>query len=152
MRRRGFFARVQTEKMPVKKKRYNWKARQRKHGDDPAYGGNASVLNVLEDDQSSYNAKVFTDDTNALVLPAKRKVQGSEKTTKSQPKRRKLNSRQRKRLEKIVETKEKKSRVRAAVKARHSSFYTYLSTYTVCVYVRTIQQMAKLGVVYKSFV
>ena len=126
MRRRSLFARVQTEKMPVKKKRYNWKARQRKHGDDPTYGGNTFVLNVLEDDE---NAKVFVDDTNALVLPVKRKCQGSEKRTISQPKRRKLNSRQRKRLEKIVEAKEKKSRVRAAVEDSLSlciCVYTYV--------------------------
>ena len=138
-------ARVRTEKMPVKKKRYNWKARQLKRGNDLTHGGSTAVLSVLEYGQSSNDAKAFTDDTNALVLPAKRtKCQDSEKPTKSQPKRRKLSNRQRKRLEKIVEGKEKKCKVCSA-SLGHSCLYEYACTCSQCLYVRTVKRVAKLG-------
>ena len=128
--------------MPVKKKRYNWKARQLKRGNDSAHGGSTPVLSVLEYGQSGNDAKAFTDDTNALVLPAKRKkCQDSEKPPKSRPKRRKLSSRQRKRLEKIVEGKEKKCKVRR--------FPLYVSrVLNVC----TVKGVVKLGVVAKRTV
>lgn len=104
--------------MPVRRKRYNWKARQQKHGENSKYEGNMSLLGVLEDVQKGNDVNIALDDSNALVLPSKRKHRGSEDADKPQPKLRKLSSRQRKRLEKIVEAKEKKSRV-GVVEDRH---------------------------------
>ena len=49
-------------------------------------------------------------DTNALVLPAK-KVKSDAHELESRKKRRKLSSKQRKRLQKVVEAKERKAKV-----------------------------------------
>ena len=91
---------------PRKKLGYNWKARQQQRRDGRKqkkthYDGLKPVDSMAE------YAEAGEEDPNAFVLPSKRrKVEHSETE-----KRKKLSSKQRKRLQKIVEAKEKKTEV-----------------------------------------
>ena len=98
--------------MASKRKRFNWKARQHSRGENrTSKGENSLLMDVKEGETLSY---VYLDatDSNTLVLPSKRKsFQEKDKREDSGLKRSKLNTRERKRLKKIVEAKEKKARV-----------------------------------------
>ena len=97
-----------------KKPGYNWKARQRKAHSD---GCSNEDMVPQGEGLSESDALCWTgvgptaaDDSNALVLPCKRKKTDAS-TTKPTPKRKKLSTKQKKRLQKIVEAKERKAQV-----------------------------------------
>ena len=98
--------------MSSKRKRsYNWKARQQKTAQYNV-GAERSIpveIEGLSDDADAYYAGV--DDSNAVVLPCKRKKIRTDDVEPA-PRRKKLSTRQKKRLQKIVEAKERKERVR----------------------------------------
>ena len=105
--------------MPPKKKLgYNWRARQHKRS---GFRNNQELLLSsdfplveLESSATEYvGARV--DDSNVLVLPSKRKGVDSSESERT-PKRKKLSGKQRKRLQKIIEAKEKKARVSVLIK------------------------------------
>lgn len=100
---------------PRKKLGYNWKARQRQTKNPsksltiqevPKFEGCADV-----DERISY-----PDDTNTLILPS-RKRPDLDADVECPPKRKRLSSKQRKRLQKIIESKERKARVSFPIKA-----------------------------------
>ena len=88
---------------------YNWRARQQKAQSN--VGGERVVPEVegFLDTDRRYHVSGERD-SNALVLPSKRKRTGSGDTEQA-PKRKKLSTRQKKRLQKIVEAKERKAQV-----------------------------------------
>lgn len=86
---------------------YNWKARQQKAQSN--VGAERTVPEVESlSDADAYYAGV--GDSNALVLPSKRKKARTEDVEEA-PKRKKLSTRQKKRLQKIIEAKERKAQV-----------------------------------------
>lgn len=93
-------------RMP-KSKGYNWKARQAQRGE-----GNSRSNGDQDSSANGSTEHYRTDlsDANVVVLPAKRKPVEDE-SSKLEPKRKKLSNREKKRLTKIVEVKEKKKRV-----------------------------------------
>lgn len=95
----------------MKSSRYNWKARQRS-GDELKKSGKASFQ--VELDESLFGSSCATCeydlDSNIQVLPS-RKARLSEDSDEHVVKRKKLNAKQRKRLLKVVEAKEKKAKV-----------------------------------------
>ena len=93
---------------------YNWKARQRNvHSNG---GGDEGTVpkekGLLESDALCWTGAgpSTAGDSNALVLPSKRKKTETS-GTKPAPKRKKLSTKQKKRLQKIVEAKERKAQV-----------------------------------------
>lgn len=109
--------------MPPKRKLgYNWKARQQKRVDrigKQNLSAPSSVRVEFERPATDY-VGACGDDSNVLVLPSKRKANGSDEVERA-PKRKKLSSKQRKRLLKVLETKQKKARVSILNKA-HSTW------------------------------
>ena len=95
--------------MSSKRKRgYNWKARQQKTAQ---YNVGAERSIPVEIEGLSDDADAGVDDSNALVLPCKRKKIRTD-DVEPVPRRKKLSTRQKKRLQKIVEAKERKEQVR----------------------------------------
>ena len=86
-----------------KKLGYNWKARQSHHDQGGGRGAGGPASGLREE-------KARLEDSNALVLPAHRKrsvEEGEENTSK----RKRLSTKQRKRLIKVLEAKKKKAKV-----------------------------------------
>ncbi|XP_064392775.1 probable ATP-dependent RNA helicase DHX37 isoform X2 [Halichondria panicea] len=80
---------------------YNWKARK-----NPVKKASQEIVPKVElDDQTGSHP----DDTNSLVLPSRKRV-SSGADEECIPKRKKLSSKHRKRLQKIVESREKKAK------------------------------------------
>lgn len=97
--------------MASKRKRFNWKARQHSRGENRTTKRERSVLEKEGDTHEIY-MNIDAMDTNSLVLPSsKRSFQEKEERQDSKVKGTKMNARERKRLKKIVEAKEKKARV-----------------------------------------
>ena len=98
--------------MSSKRKRgYNWKARQQKAlslSDVCAERAIPEIEGLSDLDALQYTNSV--DDSNALILPSKRKKTRTD-VVEPAPKRKKLSTRQKKRLQKIVEAKERKAKV-----------------------------------------
>ena len=96
----------------TKKRRYNWKARQQKKGDGDKDRQKKHVSS--EALESVYVASKYEgtreDSSNAFILPSKRKKIEPEES-EEEPARKKLSSKQKKRLQKIIETKEQKAKV-----------------------------------------
>ncbi len=95
---------------PGKKLGYNWKARQSRRSEP----SNRTRETVASGDAVSAQEVRYGDacdwDTNALVLPKKRaKLEPAEAINAH--KKKKLSTKQRKRLQKIVEAKEMKAKV-----------------------------------------
>jgi len=113
--------------MPPKRKLgYNWKARQQKRVDrigKQNFSAPSSVRVEFERPATDY-VGACGDDSNVLVLPSKRKANGSDEVERA-PKRKKLSSKQRKRLLKVLETKQKKARVSILNKA-HSTWISWI--------------------------
>lgn len=95
----------------MKRTRYNWKARQKKQqvGKKP---GKTFLVELEESllDDSCTNAHDCPQDSNIPVLPSK-KARVDEDGGEHVVKRKKLNAKQRKRLLKVVEAKQKKAKV-----------------------------------------
>lgn len=91
---------------------YNWKARQKNRLETVKKSSKAPFQVAL--DESLFGSSCPTSesplDSNVQVLPSK-KAKLSEDGDTYVPKRKKLNAKQRKRLLKVVETKEKKAKV-----------------------------------------
>lgn len=110
--------------MPQKKKLgYNWRARQHKRG---GFRHNRELilrsdLPVVELGSSAteYDVGTRVDDSNVLVLPSKRKIADSSEFERA-PKRKKLSGKQRKRLQKVVEAKEKRAKVSILIKKHYT--------------------------------
>ena len=105
-----------------KKLGYNWKARQHKrsgfrHNQECVLGSDLPVVEL----GSSATEYVATrvDDSNVLVVPSKRKIVDSSEFERA-PKRKKLSGKQRKRLQKVVEAKEKRARVSILIKKHYT--------------------------------
>ena len=98
--------------MSSKRKRgYNWKARQQKAlslSDVCTERAIPEIEGLSDLDALHYTNSV--DDSNALILPSKRKKTRTD-VVEPAPKRKKLSTRQKKRLQKIVEAKERKAKV-----------------------------------------
>lgn len=88
-----------------KKLGYNWKARQSGHD-----GRSSCRVSVAS--RTRPGTSQPAEDTNALVLPSKPKKRIEEVVDRGS-KRKRLNAKQRKRLMKVLEVKEKKDRVRS---------------------------------------
>lgn len=87
---------------------YNWKARQQTAKSNG--GRSRGTLPEVEGlSESTYHCAAGLD-TNALVLPSKRK-QTDAANGECAPKRKKLSVKQKKRLQRILETKKKKEQV-----------------------------------------
>lgn len=87
---------------------YNWKARQQK-----AHSINVGTERAVPEVEGLPDADAYcagVGDSNAFVLPSKRKKTRTE-DVEAAPKRKKLSTRQKKRLQKIVEAKERKAQV-----------------------------------------
>lgn len=103
--------------MPLKKKRFNWKARQQTKGETrktskAAYAQVEGLLAQADAKLDSYLATADETDSNVLVIPPKkRKTRQEEEVGGVESKRSKLSNRERKKLKKIVEAKEKKTKV-----------------------------------------
>ena len=97
-----------------KKLGYNWKARQGKaHSNGCGDEGTVPREKGLSESDVLGWAGVghsAAGDSNALVIPSKRKETDTS-GTKPAPKRKKLSTKQKKRLQKIVEAKERKAQV-----------------------------------------
>lgn len=95
--------------MSSKRKRgYNWKARQQKVLFNIGVERAVPEIEGLSDADALYYAGV--GGSNALVLPSKRKKIRTDDVEPA-PKGKKLSTRQKKRLQKIVEAKERKAQV-----------------------------------------
>ena len=88
---------------------YNWKARRQKAQSNVGAERSVPEIEGLSVADTSYHAGV-PDDSNALILPSKRKKIKTEDADPA-PKRKKLSSKQKKRLQKIVEAKQRKAQV-----------------------------------------
>lgn len=96
--------------MPLKRRRFNWKARQQARGESRKVLKSANIPMdriVVENERDGYVAAAHEMDSNALVLQPKKRKACQER----EPKRSKLSSRERKKLKKILEAKEKKAKV-----------------------------------------
>ena len=103
--------RFDTKAMSSKRKLgYNWRARQQKKARSSvaAAKGVPELENFLETDTGLYTG--LRGDSNALVIPSKRKKTRDDDAEPA-PKRKKLSSKQKKRLQKIIEAKERKAQV-----------------------------------------
>ena len=99
--------RLAASAMPPKARKklgYNWRARQGGHG-----VGNSRLSSVA---RKVKGVEVCgpSEDSNALVLPSRAKVQVGEAESRTS-KRKRLSARQRKRLTRVLEIKEKKKMV-----------------------------------------
>ena len=95
---------------PRQKLGYNWKARQPKGGASfKRKRDNVSCGDVQADQLGQFGGE-SEGDTNVFALPEK-KAKLDPLETKSVKKRKKLSSKERKRLQKIVEAKERKAKV-----------------------------------------
>ena len=95
--------------MSSKRKRgYNWRARQQKALSNVGVERAVPEIEGLSDADALYYTGV--GGSNALVLPSKRKKTRTDDVEPA-PKRKKLSTRQKKRLQKIVEAKERKAQV-----------------------------------------
>lgn len=96
----------------MKSTRYNWKARQRSGNGLKKKSGETSVQVELDESLlgSSCATCEYELDSNMQVLPSK-KARLSENSDEHVVKRKKLNAKQRKRLLKVVEAKEKRAKV-----------------------------------------
>lgn len=92
-----------------KKLGYNWKARQ--SGID-GKSGRRRLVDRRRGLETSNQVQELAEDTNALVLPSKLKKR-TEKVADRGTKRKRLSAKQRKRLMKVLEVKERKNRVRS---------------------------------------
>lgn len=92
----------------TKRRRYNWKARQQKKGDGE-YRRKKHVSSEPFEVAREYE-EMCEDSSNAFILPSKRKKIEFE-ASEEEPTRKKLSSKQKKRLQKIIETKEQKAKV-----------------------------------------
>lgn len=116
--------------MPKKKKLgYNWRARQHKrsgfrHNQQSVWGSDLPMVE-LGSSATEYVVGTRVNDSNVLVLPSKRKVADSSEFERA-PKRKKLSGKQRKRLQKVVEAKEKRARVSILIK-KHYTWVGHLS-------------------------
>ena len=97
-----------------KPKGYNWKARQARRGESDRKTNEKDETSTTG--SSNYYGAIGAD-TNALILPSKRKPLEDDENSKRAPKRKKLSNKEKKRLTKIVEIKEKKSRVNIPISA-----------------------------------
>ena len=86
------------------RKRHNWKARQTKESTPQKHLG---LRDVIEDAGSPGVQR----DTNYLVLPSKRDTESMASRKDTKEKRPKLAKKQKKRLKKIVQAKEKAAKV-----------------------------------------
>ena len=96
-----------------KKLGYNWKARQRKVCSNGRSGEVALPKVEGLSESATYcgsEGHGLVGDSNALVLPSKRK-KTDQSDGEPAPKRKKLSSKQKKRLMKVLEAKEKKAQV-----------------------------------------
>jgi hypothetical protein len=93
----------------MKRVRYNWKARQNDHKK-----GEGKSVERVELDKSLFDGSCTDSehplDSNVQILPTK-KAKLSEDSDDRVVKRKKLSAKQRKRLLKVVEAKEKKAKV-----------------------------------------
>lgn len=92
---------------------YNWKARQRRSYADGDNGDTVPEVEGLLKTDSYYvdgGGHGTVSDSNAFILPSKRK-KSDVSHVESAPKRKKLSSKQKKRLQRILEAKEKKVQV-----------------------------------------
>ena len=97
----------------MKRVRYNWKARLQSRGNGEGHTKKKAFRVELDEslfDGSCTNCE-YPLDTNAQVLPSK-KAKLNEDSDNHPAKRKKLSAKQRKRLLKVVEAKEKKAKVR----------------------------------------
>ena len=101
---------------PRKKLGYNWKARQRQTK-KPNKSLTTQEVPKFEGSTVVDERRSYPDDTNTLILPC-RKRPDSDTDVECPPKRKKLSSKQRKRLQKIIESKERKVRVSVPIKAQ----------------------------------
>lgn len=109
MRGRKFAHVAGENEMSVRKRLgYNWKARQQKDSQERRGKG-----------ESLKESGTPIVDTNQQILPPKRAKLGDEETC-STSKRKKLSSKQRKRLLKVIEVKEKKAKASTLIKAHHT--------------------------------
>lgn len=108
---------------------YNWKARQQniKAGSGGVRGIHVELDESLRENESCRSLL----DTNQQVLPPKGAGKCSEETC-GDSKRRKLNSKQRKRLLKVIEVKERKAKVLTLNKAHHTWFNYLLTASCAC--------------------
>ena len=112
--------------MPPKKKLgYNWKARQQKRVDRIRKQNLSAPVRVEFGSPATDYVGACGDDSNVLVLPSKRKAPDSDEAERTL-KRKKLSGKQRKRLLKVLETKEKKARVSVLNKA-HCTWSSWMS-------------------------
>ena len=100
--------------MPPKRRRYNWKARQQARGKTrkTSESANVQMESYVQVDAKRHSFLTTTDDSNAIVLPPrKRKTDRKEQLGREDPKRSRLSNKERKKIKKIAEAKEKKSKV-----------------------------------------
>lgn len=95
---------------PRKKLGFNWRARQKSEGRESEAADRAKRLRKAHEDEGEVYLAAAADDTNAYVLPPSSKRKKGNQAAEEK-KAKKLSDKQRKRLMKIVEAKEKKSRV-----------------------------------------
>ena len=93
-----------------RKQGYNWRARQ---SDKPRTKKHLTLNNVVEGAVLS----VEQGDTNYLALPSKREAESSASQTTTKQKRPRLGKKQKKRLKKVVQAKEKTAKVCVAIAA-----------------------------------
>ena len=109
----------------AKKPGYNWKARQQKCVANKRIRGHTGKEDCeghVELDQSCFSGyfEASPQDTNAQVLPPK-KPKFSDKDDLGTVKRKKLSAKQKKRLLKVIEVKEKKAKVSCIlIEAHHT--------------------------------
>ena len=116
---------------------YNWKARQQ-NVKASSWGVQGIQVELDESLRENESGRSLLD-TNQQVLPSKGGNKCSEKTC-GDPKRRKLNLKQRKRLLKVIEAKERKAKVDTLNKAHHTccihahrTWYLSTSVQLLCV-------------------
>lgn len=104
---------------PGKRLGYNWKARQSKGGaSTKRKRETVKCVDLVgaQDDQRTQYGGVTEWDTNVHVLPEK-KAKTDLSEARSVHNKKKMSSKQRRRLQKIVEAKERKAKVRAPLVA-----------------------------------
>ena len=108
-----------------KKVGYNWKARQQKAVTNGGRGKGTLLPEVEGLSEASYHCTT-SHDSNALILPSKRKKADATKD-ESAPKRKKLSAKQKRRLQKILDTRKKKEQVSGCF--LNSAHYTCTGVY-----------------------
>lgn len=101
--------------MAYRRRRFNWKARQQTGGGGNRGTSNHSVNYLIERKQDGYLAAGHQEESNALVLPSRKRTTRVEEENEDLNvgglKRSKLTTRERKRLKKVLEAKVKKAKV-----------------------------------------